>query len=378
MTCNLLWGTMALAVTMQVAALTSAQPPRGGSPFDRIDANHDGKLSREEILQFYSDHFDQIDTDHDGFITRQEDEAFFGRRGPGGRAGPGGPGGRGGPMGDPSQQATLWVDPVTSAPPRMTYHLFETAVRGKGTQGSYLIYLPLSYATETTRRYPVIYWLHGGNNTARQGSVAVERIDRAIRAGLMPETIVVSVQGLPIGWYANSVDGKRPVEDVITKDLIPHVDATYRTINRREGRGVEGFSMGGYGALHLGMKYPEIFGVISSVAPSILRNLSDEPIERTVDTFGGSQEVYEANHPWTLAGQQVVELRRNTKIRLLAGDEDFRQRSAITSLHDRLAELKIPHQFAEIQGVGHQYDAIIDGLGDDAFSFWKQAFGRPK
>jgi S-formylglutathione hydrolase FrmB len=65
--------------------------------------------------------------------------------------------------------------------------------------------------------------------------------------------------------------------------------ATYRTIGRREGRGIEGMSMGGYGALHPGLKYPDRFGVISSVAPSILRNLSDEPIERTSDTFVGDQ-----------------------------------------------------------------------------------------
>ena len=365
---NRLWGTLAIVFTSLLTAPAGAQPPGSGDPFDRIDANHDGKLSREEILQFYRDHFDEIDTNHDGFVSRQEDDAFFHLRGPGG------PGGRGGPFGDPSQQATLWVDPVTTAPSGMSYHLFATNVRGKGTQGSYLISLPPSYQTETTRRYPVIYWLHGGNGNARQGAMAVERIDRAVKAGLMPETIVVSVQGLPIGWYANSVDGKRPVEDVIIKDLIPHVDATYRTIARREGRGIEGFSMGGYGALHLGMRYPELFGAISSVAPSILRNLSDEPIERIVDTFGGSQEIYEANHPWALAGQHAGALRERTSIRLLAGDEDFRLRSAITSLHDRLAELKIPHQFAEIKGAGHQYDLIIDELGNGAFAFWKQAF----
>ena len=351
-----------------------AQPPGGGrfDRFDRFDRNHDGKLSLDEMPQFAD-----FDTNHDGFVSRQEAESFFRPGGPGGRGGPGGPGG---PVvfGDPAQQATLWVDPVTTAPRGTTYHLFATNARGKGTQGSYLIYLPPSYNEATTRRYPVIYWLHGGNNTARQGAGAVDSIDRAIRAGLMPETIVVSVQGLPVGWYANSVDGKRPVENVIIKDLIPHIDATYRTINRREARGIEGFSMGGYGALHLGMKYPRLFGVISSVAPSILRNLSDEPIERLVDTFGGDQAIYDANGPWTLAEKNAEALKKGTRIRLLSGDQDFRLKSAIDSLNDLLTKLAIPHQFTEVKGAGHQYDFIIESLGDDAFTFWKEAFGGLK
>ena len=74
--------------------------------------------------------------------------------------------------------------------------------------------------------------------------------------GSMLPCIVVFVQGLPIGWYNNSKDGTMPVEDVIIRDLIPHIDNTYRTINRREARGIDGMSMGGYGSLHLGFKYP--------------------------------------------------------------------------------------------------------------------------
>jgi len=50
--------------------------------------------------------------------------------------------------------------------------------------------------------------------------------------GTMPQTIVVLVQGLPIGWYNNSVDGKMPVEVVIIRDLEPHIDATYRIIKK--------------------------------------------------------------------------------------------------------------------------------------------------
>lgn len=267
-----------------------------------------------------------------------------------------------------------WADPVTEEPPGTLYRLFETAVRGKGTWGSYLVYLPPSYDVETARRYPVLYWLHGGFGNARQGAWAVQHLDRGIRAGRVPEMIVVLPQALPVGWYVNSKDGKRPIEDVMVKDLVPHIDATYRTLPRRESRGIEGMSMGGYGALHLGMKYPDLFGTISSVAPAILKDLKDEPRERTFDTFGEDEAYYDANGPWTLARANAPALRRGGAIRLLAGDEDARLRSAIIGFHELLADLGIPHQFSQVKGASHAYEDIVSGLPDGGFAFWREGF----
>jgi enterochelin esterase-like enzyme len=267
-----------------------------------------------------------------------------------------------------------WVDPVTDAPSGTTYHLYDTAVRGKGSKGSYLIDLPPSYATQSARRYPVVYWLHGGFGNAREGAWAAAHLDRGMQSGLVPETIIVLPQALPVGWYVNSKDGRRPVEDVIIKDLIPHIDATYRTIARRESRGVEGMSMGGYGALHLGMKYPALFGVISSVAPAILQDLKDEPKERTFDTFFDDEAYFDANGPWALARTNADALRQGSVIRLLAGDQDARLRPAITAFHELLTQLAIPHQVSEVKGAGHVYKDIVGGLEDEGFAFWRRAF----
>jgi endo-1,4-beta-xylanase len=267
-----------------------------------------------------------------------------------------------------------WVDPVTDAPPGTVYRLFETAVRGKGTKGSYLIYLPPSYDKDTARRYPVIYWLHGGFGNARQGDWAVAHLDRGMRAGLVPEAIVVLALALPVGWYVNSRNGKYRVEDVIVQDLVPHIDATYRTIASRDGRALEGMSMGGYGALHLGMKYPALFGAISAVAPAILRELKDEPSERTFDAFADDQAYFDANSPWVLARAHASELQGRT-IRLLTGEEDARLRSALAGFDQLLTQLNIPHGFSEVKGAGHVYQDIVGGLGDEGFAFWRQAFG---
>jgi enterochelin esterase-like enzyme len=162
---------------------------------------------------------------------------------------------------------------------------------------------------------------------------------------------------------------------VIVKDLIPHVDRSYRTLARRESRGIEGMSMGGYGALHLGMKHPQLFGAVSSVAPAILPDLKDEPRERTFDTFGDDEAYYDANGPWALTPASAAALRSGCAIRLLAGDEDARLRSAIVGFHDLLTQLGIPHQFAEVKGAGHVYEDVVSGLGDEGFAFWRRALG---
>ncbi|MFC1596366.1 alpha/beta hydrolase [Planctomycetota bacterium] len=85
--------------------------------------------------------------------------------------------------------------------------------------------------------------------------------------GRVSPMIVVMPNGLRGNtMYCDSRDGQYPVETVIINDLIPHVDATYRTVASREGRAVEGFSMGGFGAAHMGFKYPDLFGVVSIAA----------------------------------------------------------------------------------------------------------------
>jgi enterochelin esterase-like enzyme len=264
-----------------------------------------------------------------------------------------------------------WVDPITNPIPGTTYHLFSTPVRGENKQGSYLIYLPKDYAT-SGKSYPVIYWLHGGNGNSREGGWMCGQMEAAMQRGDMPPCLVVFVQGLPIGWYNNSKDGTMPVEDVIIKDLIPHIDATYRTINRREARGIDGMSMGGYGSLHLAFKYPELFGVVSSIAPSIT-NFEQERKEVIVPTFEEDADYFNANSPSTLIQKNADYIRRNTTIRLLVGDKDFLY-DIIQKFHQQLMDLQIKHQYAIAKGADHDYKEVIIKLDFNSFTFWASAF----
>ncbi len=168
---------------------------------------------------------------------------------------------------DPPDDA--WVDPIIEEPVGTRYVTFATPSRGPDRMASYLIYLPPGYEKAPAKRYPVVYYLHGGGGSQRVGDIWVQKLDAAIKAGICPPMIAILIEGLPNGRYLDSPDGKAPIESVIIKDLIPNVDANYRTITRREARALEGLSMGGYGAFHFGFKYPEMFSLISGMCAGV-------------------------------------------------------------------------------------------------------------
>jgi len=133
------------------------------------------------------------------------------------------------------------------------------------------VYLPAGYDAGG-RRYPVIYYLHGvfdDHRTlyARDGAQAV--FDRAVRERVVPGVIVVAADySTPMGgsFYATSpVTGDW--EGFLAEELVAHVDAHYRTLPGPASRGLLGDRMGGYGALRLGMRRPDVFGAVYALHP---------------------------------------------------------------------------------------------------------------
>jgi len=132
----------------------------------------------------------------------------------------------------------------------------------------YNIVLPRDYET-STERYPVLYLLHGlsQNYTAWGLSNGTP-----FYAGLYDDLIVVMPDGgnsWYVNWAANDDGQKNNWEDHIIRDVINHVDWNYRTIARREGRSIAGLSMGGYGAITLGLRNPELFISIGSTSGAL-------------------------------------------------------------------------------------------------------------
>lgn len=130
----------------------------------------------------------------------------------------------------------------------------------------YNIIVPAGYE-ESDERYPVLYLLHGGDDNYRSWAYmgVPEYAARYEMIVVMPDA--------GNSWYVNwvqSEDGQKNAwEDYMINDVIGHVDANYRTIAKREGRAINGLSVGGYGALMLGLRHPDMFCTIGSHSGTI-------------------------------------------------------------------------------------------------------------
>ena len=262
-----------------------------------------------------------------------------------------------------------WLDSSRAEPNGTKYRTFPSKLAGSDV--SYLVYLPPDYEKQT-KRYPVIYWLHGTGGGQQAGANRfIPEVDSAIKQGFLPPVIVVSVNGMVSGWYCDSIDGKQPLESVIVKELIPHVDQTYRTVARREGRVVQGFSMGGYGAAHLGFKYPEVFGTVVADAGALI----DENFKKAhvPETFGDDKDHFLAEHPYQLAVKNADKIRGKTNVRIACGSKDGLL-ARTKELHKILDEQKIEHQYEVVPDVAHESDKYYKLLGTKGLEIHRKAF----
>ena len=140
-------------------------------------------------------------------------------------------------------EVTTWVNrPSDALPAGVTHHTYRS--QSMGHDLGYCIYLPPNYANDSTRRYPVIYNLHGAGGDETRGLLAAEVLHEGIQAGRWPEMILVFPNGGKRTHYKDSYDGKSMAETTVIKELIPHVDATYRTIAARHRRCIGGLFHG--------------------------------------------------------------------------------------------------------------------------------------
>jgi endo-1,4-beta-xylanase len=267
-----------------------------------------------------------------------------------------------------------WLDPDKSEPAGTHYKSFSS--KRAASEVSYLIYLPPDYETSATRRYPVMYWLHGLNGGQSAGAFYIRQLDTAIRDGKIPPLIAVLVNGMRDSFYCDSADGKWPVESVIVKELIPEVDKNYRTLAKRESRGIEGFSMGSYGSAHLGFKYPELFGTVGINSGALLRpegivnaKFGNPPLFQKM--FGGEMAKVLAEDPFELAKKNADAIRGKTAIRIAVGGNDsLKVRNQ--AMHDLLTELKIDHEWEVIPDVAHEGPKFYQVQGAKAFGFYSK------
>jgi endo-1,4-beta-xylanase len=223
-----------------------------------------------------------------------------------------------------------------------------------------------------------VYWLHGYGGNPRSATVLVKPLDAAIRDGKAPAMIVVAVNGLAASFYCDSMDGKTPVDSIIVKELIPHVDQAYRTIAGRETRAVEGFSMGGYGAAHLGFKHPDLFGIVTIGSGAFTDSLEWGPLHepqggRRKMMLAAPKAYFQETDLATVIRKNADAIRGKTIVRMRVGSEDSLLPNN-QALHEFLSQLKIEHEYEVVPGFGHDSSGIYKHLGDRVFAQYVKAF----
>src|ERR1044072_4952980 len=150
----------------------------------------------------------------------------------------------------------------------------EGNLEGDAVDRDVLVFLPPSYAKQKSRRYPVLYALHGYSIGAEQWAREIhvpQTIEGAFAQGAQ-EMIVVLPDSKTLhngSMYSSSVT-TGDFENFIAHDLVAYIDAHYRTLPNRESRGLVGHSMGGYGATRIGMKQADVFGSLYIMSPCCL------------------------------------------------------------------------------------------------------------
>jgi len=183
---------------------------------------------------------------------------------------------------------------------------------------NFTVYLPKSYATDTLRKYPVVYMLHGANeNDWEWANLSTAMVNEAIAKstadGMSSEVVMVcpnATEGT-MGYF--NVEGWN-YEDYFFEELIPFIESHYRVIADKGHRAIGGLSMGGGGSFFYGMTHPEMFSsvyAISGAVPSSL-NTSDVEINRFTRSFN-IEDLTEA---------QIEEI-KTVNFVLDCGDDDF-------------------------------------------------------
>ena len=291
-----------------------------------------------------------------------------------------------------------WSNPPATSVANVTHRTFRS--HAIGTDVGYSIYLPPGYE-QGTQRYPVLYYLHGaGGNESGGPRTVVPRLIEAQRAGTVPPFIVVFPNGGLATWYADSFDGKLPIETMIIRELIPHVDATYRTQADRAGRAISGMSMGGFGAIVLGMKHADLFSSVVAYAPAFIEVARGPNGEVTLARPGGTHEdgnaftaanwarneamyaqmfdndpdVFAAHSPWAIVARDATRLRETLPIRFVVGTSDGLL-NANELFHELLLEHRYYHDYFVLEGIGHDFGALYEQLGLVNFAFQAEAGG---
>ncbi len=304
-------------------------------------------------------------------------------------------------------------------------HAIEGNLVGDPAEREVTVYLPPSYKTDPGRRYPVLYMLHGFTDNESKWFGWEEHwinlhavIDSALAEGETKEMIVVmpnAYNRFKGSMYSSSVT-IGDWETFISKELVGYIDTNYRTLPKAESRGLAGHSMGGYGTIRLGMKYPEVWSAIYLLSACCMDGAVTNNIEfmnsveaiTTIDQLQGANfgviatlasaaawapnpnkppfyldlpfangvvlpEIaakFSANRTLYEIDQYIPNLKKLHAIAMDAGLQDYGISGSTKKLHELLDAYKIPHVYESYEG--DHLNRIADRIRSKTLPFFSE------
>lgn len=198
----------------------------------------------------------------------------------------------------------------------------------------------------TSARFPVVYLLHGYGGYYSNWIIRVPALKHYADTY---QLLIVCPDGETGSWYFDSpVDTSFRYETHIASEIVAFTDANYRTVADKDHRAITGLSMGGHGALFLGIRHSDVFGAAGSMSGAV--DFSDiknryELGKKIGDTITNAKEWH------SLTVINLVENYANTGIKIIfdCGDKDFLI-NGNRKLHQKMLQLKIPHDYTERPG----------------------------
>ena len=218
----------------------------------------------------------------------------------------------------------------------------------------YCIILPPSFDADKSRQFPVLYFLHGlGDNEQSFIHTGAWNVTEDLwERNEIKEFLIATPYG-GASFYINAKDGKLRYEDFLLQEFFPYIERRYRVAPGRGHRAIAGISMGGYGALHLAFRHPELFSSVGAHSaalierlPAFLGSTPDSARARVLgQVFGSPPDAafWDHNSPLTLARTSAL---NGLKIYFDCGDQDdYGFESGAAALDKILGARHVAHEF---------------------------------
>jgi len=250
----------------------------------------------------------------------------------------------------------------------------------------YCAYLPASFDSDKSRRYPVLYYMHGlgDNEQSLLNTGGWDLIEDLRRTGKIGEFVILA-PGAGHTFFLDSADGKIRYEDFLLREFMPQMEKKYRAQSTPATRGITGISMGGFGALRLAFKYPQQFAAVSAQMPALIAEIPTNfsmggpgsPASFMGDIFGNpfNRAYFERNNVFYFARNTPTPQLKRLRIYFDVGNnDDYGFEQGGEKLHQLLDSRGVPNEFHVYPG-GHTPQYVMRHFGDVIQFQWK-AIGK--